>query len=124
MPAIGIRNSLEDAGWCEEILVSSSTAKTFVDERCRYPASGSWDANFTSLTTTGNMWVYDTVRAPTTLGIVYYTILPCQELMGPWGADDSLHYWYDMGLNETLLEVWSIQMAHSSTLTMSAWFCS
>jgi hypothetical protein len=27
------------------------------------------------------------------------------ELMGQWGKDDSLHYWYDMGMNETLLEV-------------------
>jgi hypothetical protein len=28
-----------------------------------------------------------------------------EELMGPWGQDGALEYFYDMGLNETLLEV-------------------
>lgn len=34
-----------------------------------------------------NMWVYDA------------------NAMGPWGADDAWQYWYDMGLNETMLSV-------------------
>ena len=53
-----------------------------------YPASGGYAANFTSLTSQPvSMWNYDA------------------ELMGPWGQDGALEYWYDMGLNETLLEV-------------------
>lgn len=53
-----------------------------------YPASGGYAANFTSLTSQPvNMWNYD------------------EELMGPWGQDGALEYFYDMGLNETLLEV-------------------
>ena len=53
-----------------------------------YPASGSYAANFTSLVSPPvSMWAYDS------------------ELMGPWGEDGALEYWYDMGLNETLLEV-------------------
>ena len=67
MPGQGVRYGQEATGW--------------------YPASGDWSANFSSLTTTGNLWVYDTA------------------LMGPWGADDALEYWYDMGMNETLLSV-------------------
>ena len=68
MPAVGIRNSFEDAGW--------------------YPASGSYSANFSGLTSPPvSLWVYD------------------QELMGPWGADSAWEYWYDMGMNETLLDV-------------------
>jgi hypothetical protein len=68
MPAVGIRNSGEDAGW--------------------YPASGSYSANFTSLTNPPvSIWRYD------------------DKLMGPWGADSAFEYWYDMGLNETLLDV-------------------
>lgn len=53
-----------------------------------FPASGGYAANFTSLTSQPfSMWTYD------------------EELMGPWGEDGALEYWYDMGLNETLLEV-------------------
>lgn len=25
------------------------------------------------------------------------------QLMGPWGADDAMEYWYDMGINETMV---------------------
>ena len=68
MPALGIRNSMEDAGW--------------------YPASGSYNANFSCLTSPPvNLWTYD------------------EDLMGPWGQDSSWEYWYDEGMNETLLDV-------------------
>ena len=56
MPAIGTLNSFEDAGW--------------------YPASGSYSANFTSLTSPPvSLWVYDS------------------DAMGPWGEDWAWEYW-------------------------------
>ena len=52
-----------------------------------YPASGSYAANFTSLISPPvSLWVYD------------------DKLMGPWGVDDAMEYWYDMGMNETMLD--------------------
>ena len=48
-----------------------------------YPQDGT---NFTGMTDSRwNMWQYDV------------------DVMGPWGPDDSLNYWYDSGVNETLL---------------------
>ena len=68
MPALGVRNSMEDAGW--------------------YPASGSYSANFSGLTSPPvNLWTYDA------------------DAMSPWGADGAIEYWYDMGMNETFLDV-------------------
>jgi hypothetical protein len=73
---------------CETDFMPQIGVRNSFEDAGWFPASGHYSANFTGLTNPpGNLWRYDT------------------ELMGPWGQDDSLHYWYDMGMNETLLEV-------------------
>ena len=49
------------------------------------PVDGSTPPNFTS--PMRSLWAYD------------------DQLMGPWGEDSAMEYWYDMGVNETMLDI-------------------
>ena len=61
---------------CETDFMPQIGVRNSFEDAGWFPASGHYSANFTALTNPpGNLWRYDT------------------ELMGPWGEDDSLHYW-------------------------------